>query len=118
VHPALCHKDKKVQSAIRQARGVMVVKRTFYNVRNLEHLARLILPYLDNPEKLGSEDTRYDILVDALYLMRENRLIGLHRKSAKARITNKGLHIDSLIPRQRSNTGRRHGQRNLELSMS
>jgi hypothetical protein len=94
----------------------MIAKGTFYNVKSLEQLARLILPHLDNPEKLGGESTRYDIMVDAVYHMRAHRLISLHRKSRKAWVTNKGRHIDSLIPRQRSNSGRRHGRRSLELA--
>jgi hypothetical protein len=111
VHTALCHKDKRVQSAARQARGAMIGLGTISNVRTIEQLARKILPKLDYPEMLGGPSERLDILIVALYQLREAQLISVHRKTAHARITTKGVHADSQMLKQRSNPGRQHGRR-------
>ncbi|HEY1085940.1 MAG TPA: hypothetical protein VGE34_04430 [Candidatus Saccharimonadales bacterium] len=106
MHPALCHKDRKIRSAARQARGVLISEHTIMGVRTIEELADRIMSKLDYPEKLGADDQRRDVLIAALYSLREARLISVHRKSAQARITTKGKHADSLMPK-RSRTGRR-----------
>lgn len=106
MHDALRHKDRRVQSAARQARGALIKETKVSGVRTIEELADKLLPMLHYPEDLGAPTQRRDVLITALLRMREARLISVHRKSATGRITTKGKHADSLMPK-RSRTGRR-----------
>lgn len=109
MHIALSHKDSKTQSALRQARGVMVTIGRVDKVHSMTQLAERIKPRLDFPQELGAPDERMDVLVCALRILQSAQLISLHRKNGYARITRKGLHADRSMPPSRR-PGRRGWQ--------
>lgn len=114
MHTALCHNNKKIQSAARQARGVMVENPKITGVATIGQLATWVMPKLDYPHQLGSLNERRDNLMAALHQMRLGGLISVHRKGGYARITRKGLHADRSALQPRSHSERRHGRRSPE----
>lgn len=111
MHPALCHHNKKIESAARQARGAMLALGRIKGVRTIEELATMLLQELDYPDKLGSDDQRHGILVSALNQLHEGKLISVHYKTAKALVTTKGRHASSGKRYPHKNKGRQPTRR-------
>lgn len=102
VHRALFHDDPKIQSALRQGRGVMVGLGHVNKVRSIEKLAERIMSKLDRPDELGADDVeRMDALIIALGILLSNGIIELCLKTHRARITRMGRNADLSAPPQR-----------------
>lgn len=112
MHPGLCHSDRRVQSALRQARGAMLQSQPITSVRSFETLASRLLPMLDYPGELGTPRDRLDVLTEALRQLRTYKLISIHAKSAVARVTTKGYHAAGETQPSKSSSPRRHTRQN------
>jgi len=99
VHRALFHDDPKIQSALRQGRGVMVDLGHVNKVRSVEKLAEWIMPKLKWPDELGGDkEEQMDTLITALDILLSNSIIGLCMKTHRARITRMGRNADLSAP--------------------
>ena len=104
MHPGLCHSDSRIASAARQARGVLV---RFRGVRanNLAEAALEVMTHIDRPEELGkTDDERQEMLLAALKQMKRNRLLTLHKKRTRCRLTTAGMYANR--DRGKSSRGR------------